>query len=75
VIIDSRVEEHLARKHFGEAASLIECLYPAVQEHPQYLAVSRGTQGGEAIVRAFNEQMQRLRRSGEFKGVMGRWGW
>ena len=75
VIVDSRVEEHLARKHFGEAASLIDCLYPAVQEHPQYLAVSRSTQGAEAIVRAFNEQMQRLRRSGELKGLMGRWGW
>jgi polar amino acid transport system substrate-binding protein len=75
VIIDSRVEVYLSRKHFGEAASLIECLHPAVQEHPQYLVVSRSTQGGEEIVRAFNEQMQRLRRSGEFKGIAGRWGW
>ncbi len=74
-LIDSRVEQYLARRHIGPTAALIDCLQPPVQEHPQYLVVSRSTAGGEAIVAAFNEQMQRLRRSGEFKGIAGRWGW
>jgi len=75
VLIDSRVEQTLAKRNLGPAAALIDCLQPPVQEHPQYLVVSRSTEGGEAIVAAFNEQMQRLRRSGELKGMAGRWGW
>jgi polar amino acid transport system substrate-binding protein len=74
-LIDSRVEQYLAKRHLGPTAALIDCLQPPVQEHPQYLVVSRSTVGGEAIVAGFNEQMQRLRRSGEFKGIASRWGW
>lgn len=75
VLIDSRVQQYLSRRHLGPKAALVDCLQPAVQEHPQYLVVSRSTTGGEAIVAGFNEQLQRLRRSGEFKRIAERWGW
>lgn len=75
VLIDSRVGEYLANQHLGMAAAHINCLQPPVQEHPQYLVVSRSTKGAAAIVSGFNEQLQRLRRSGELKGISGRWGW
>jgi polar amino acid transport system substrate-binding protein len=74
-LIDSRVGEYLANRHLGPAAVNINCLTPPVQEHPQFLVVSRGTADAAAIVEAFNEQMRRLRRSGEIKGMGGRWGW
>jgi len=75
VLIDSRVSEYLINKHLGEAGARINCLQPAVQEHPQFLVVSRSAADAKAIVAGFNEQMQRLRRSGEFKAISGRWGW
>jgi polar amino acid transport system substrate-binding protein len=74
-LIDSRVVQYLAKRHLGASAPLIDCLQPPVQEHPQYLVVSRSTAGGEAIVAGFNEQLQRLRRSGEFRVIASRWGW
>lgn len=75
VLIDSRVERFLSQKHLGTAAGSISCLEPAVQEHPQYLVVPRGVADGAAVVKAFNEQLKRLRRSGEFAEIAGRWGW
>lgn len=75
VLIDSRVAQYLIHRNFGAEGRRIQCIAPAVQEHPQYLVVSRSTPGGEAIVAAFNERLQRLRRSGGFQRITGRWGW
>jgi polar amino acid transport system substrate-binding protein len=75
VLIDSRVAHYLIQRNLGTEGQRIQCIAPAVQEHPQYLVVSRSTPGGAAIVAAFNDRLQRLRRDGEFQAIVGRWGW
>src|SRR5205814_4246489 len=75
VLIDSRVAHYLIERNMGRAGAAIECIQPPVQEHPQYLVVSRGAPDAATIVAGFNEQLQRLRQSGEFDRIAGRWGW
>ncbi|HJV61292.1 MAG TPA: transporter substrate-binding domain-containing protein [Albitalea sp.] len=75
VLIDSRVGRYLIDKHLSDVAPAINCLQPAVQEHPQYLVISRGVPDGAAIVASFNRQLEQLRRSGEFDRIAGHWGW
>ncbi|MED5619864.1 substrate-binding periplasmic protein [Ideonella sp. BN130291] len=74
VLIDSRVAQHLADRHLLGLASELDCLRPAVQEHPQYLAVSRRVADAASIVAAFNERLRGLRDSGEFEEIAARWG-
>jgi polar amino acid transport system substrate-binding protein len=71
VLIDSRVAHHLARKHLPGQAAELKCLQPAVQEHPQYLVVSRRAADADEIVAAFNERLQGLRDSGEWDEIAG----
>lgn len=75
VLIDSRVAHYLIQRNLGAEGRRIQCIAPPVQEHPQYLAISRSTPGGEAIAAAFNERLQRLRKTGAFQAITGRWGW
>jgi polar amino acid transport system substrate-binding protein len=74
VLVDSRVAHYLVDKHLPGSAAELDCLQPAVQEHPQYLVVSRRVADGEAIVAAFNERLRGLRESGEFGEIAARWG-
>jgi polar amino acid transport system substrate-binding protein len=75
VLIDSRVATHLIDRHLPQSAARIRCLQPPVQEHPQYLVVSRRVPDGAAIIADFNRRLQQLRRSGEFGAIARRWGW
>lgn len=75
VLIDSRVADYLIQRNLGADGQRIQCIAPPVQEHPQYLVISRSTPGGEAIATAFNERLKRLRRNGGFQAITGRWGW
>jgi len=68
-LIDGRVAEHLIRHHLPQARTLLECLEPAVQEHPQYLAVSRQAADAVAIIAAFNRGLHQLRISGRYREI------
>jgi polar amino acid transport system substrate-binding protein len=74
VLIDSRVGRYLLNKHLPASAAAVQCLQPAVQEHPQYLVVSRHTPDGRQIVAAFNEQLKALQESGEYAEIAAKWG-
>jgi polar amino acid transport system substrate-binding protein len=73
-LIDSRVARYLADRHLGAAAREMQCLQPPVQEHPQYLVVSRHAKEAERVVGAFNEQLKVLHASGEYAEIAARWG-
>lgn len=73
-LIDSRVARHLIDRRLGAAGKAIECIAPPVQEHPQYLVISRKLAHGPAIVAGFNAQLREMQRSGEYKAIAARWG-
>ncbi len=74
VLVDSRVARYLASRHLPQLAATMQCLEPSVQEHPQYLVVSRHLATAAAVVAEFNEQLKRMQDSGEFAEIAARWG-
>jgi polar amino acid transport system substrate-binding protein len=75
VLIDSRVAHYLIERNLGREGGSIECIQPPVQEHPQYLVVSRSVADAATIVAGFNERLEEMRHSGEFEQIAARWGW
>ena len=74
VLIDSRVARHLLAKHMPDSAAAVHCLQPPVQEHPQYLVLSRHASDAGQIAAAFNEQLRAMQESGEYGEIAARWG-
>lgn len=73
VLIDGRVQRFLVSRHMPEAAAALRCLQPPVQEPPLYLVVPRRVRDGQEVVRAFDAQLERMQRDGEYATISRGW--